>query len=85
MHRTLEQVKRDIDTKMKTTTNEVFKKILKDTRYAMMSKSRDLVYQEIGAYQMAHHLDAITRDEADFMRQVLIYDGLNNNALIPLE
>lgn len=57
--------------------NEVFIALMKDSRYAIESASRDLVYQTYGAACMAYNLGAITYKQYEELNTILVKDGLN--------
>ena len=52
--------------------------LLKKARYAIASKSRDLVFKIYGMASMARKLEAITFEEFTVLNEMLIKDGLNN-------
>lgn len=62
--------------------NWVYETLLKDARYAIASKSRELVYETYGAAKMAWCLDRITKDQFYTFNDMLIVKTLNNGRLM---
>lgn len=58
--------------------NPVFKDLVKNARYAIGSKSDNLVYETYGAAKMARKLDAISKAEFMELNTMLVKDYLNN-------
>lgn len=56
----------------------IFEQLKTEARYALMSFSRDLVYETYGKAKMAHQLQALTWDQFMVLNTALIYHGLNN-------
>ncbi len=63
--------------------NRIFWKLKADADYAILSLSKELVYQTYGAASMARELHAITAEEFTELSQQLIYDGLNHKPALP--
>ena len=57
---------------------EVYKELIKHAKYALASKSRDLVYKTYGEACMAFKLDAISKDEYYELNTILVRNGINN-------
>lgn len=58
----------------------VFETLQKEARYALDSKSRDLVFETYGKAKMALSLGAITYEEFMELNTMLIRSGINNSA-----
>lgn len=56
--------------------------LLKRARYAIASKSRDLVYETYGAAKMAWSLEAISREDFYRLNDLLVVKTLNNGRLM---
>ncbi len=55
----------------------IFDELSEKARYALKSRSRDLVYETYGAAKMAYNLDAITKGEFYTLNDMLVRNGLN--------
>ena len=58
----------------------IFQKLIKEAKYSLNSKSRNLVYQTYGKVEMARELEAITFAEFDQLNKMLVVHGLNDPA-----
>ncbi len=58
--------------------SEYYYKLEKEAKYALTSKSRDLVYEVYGMAKTAYELKAITKEEFFKLNTMLIRDGINN-------
>lgn len=57
---------------------EIFKQLMRDAKYALRSRSRDLTFETIGKAKMARNLKAIEHDEYMALNKMLAKDGINN-------
>lgn len=57
----------------------IFEQLKTEARYALVSFSRDLVYEVYGKAKMAHQLQALTWDQFTALNNALIYHGINNS------
>lgn len=58
--------------------NVLFSQLERDSKYALSSHSRDLVYQTYGAAKMAYQLQAITKSQFGLLNDMLVVKGLND-------
>lgn len=58
--------------------NLVYNELIKRAKYALASKSRDLVHQTYGEACMAFKLGAINKEEYCELNTMLIANGINN-------
>lgn len=58
----------------------MYKKLLKEAKYAKASRSLLLMYEAYGATKMAEALGAISRDQFWTLNDMLVKDGINNPA-----
>ena len=56
----------------------IYNELIKRTKYALASKSRDLVYQTYGEACMAFKLGAISKEEYYELNTMLVTNGINN-------
>ena len=56
----------------------IFEQLKTEARYALVSFSRDLVYEVYGKAKMAHQLQALTWDQFLVLNTALVRNGLNN-------
>lgn len=57
---------------------KIYKNLIKSAKYALTSKSRNLVYQTYGGACMAFKLGAISKDEYYELNTMLVTNGINN-------
>lgn len=57
-----------------------YERLIKRATYALKSCSRDLVYETLGAAEMAWRLKAITKSEFYTLNDMLVVHGLNDPA-----
>lgn len=62
----------------------VYEDLLKESEYAIRSRSRDLVFESYGKAKMAVRLKAITMQQFKELNRILIRDGVNNHREIKL-
>lgn len=64
------------------TRDEIMQDLRKQARYAIGSRSRELVYRAYGAACMARQLEAISKIDFWELNDLLIRDTLNNGRLM---
>ena len=70
---------------MNLDSNALFARLEREAKYALRSRSRNLVYQTYGAAKMAHELGAITDLQFKLLNELLVVKGLNDPAHCDLE
>lgn len=58
--------------------NAIYEELLKDAKYALNSKSRDIVYEAYGQAKIARRLEAISREQFMELNDMLVKNGLND-------
>lgn len=60
--------------------NALFARLERESKYALRSHSRNLMYQTYGAAKMAYELGAITKPQFLRLNEILVVKGLNDPA-----